>query len=106
MPQPDPPDPTSVPTPAPPRSFPPFPLLPPDGLTDGCVTRTRTGGARPSSSRPVDAAAEQDHLEPDRAASDSGQPSSYAVVAAGTGDLLGDIAWRLDRPLLGIADVG
>jgi RimJ/RimL family protein N-acetyltransferase len=54
----------------------------------------------------VDAAAEQDHLERDRATSDSGQPSSYAVVAAGTGDLLGDIAWRLDLPLLGIADVG
>lgn len=124
--QPDSPPDASVPTPALRRSFPPLPPFPLPGLTDGFVTvrlwdppqhaagRLRLlrdpdqdrWGVPVFVPRPVDVAAEQEHLERDLAKAISGQPSSYAVVAAETGTLLGDVACRLDLPLLGIADVG
>lgn len=56
--------------------------------------------------RPVDEAVVREHSERDRADALDGQPTSYAVVSASSGRLLGDIACRLDLPRMLIADVG
>ena len=119
-------------TPAPPPPFPPFPPLPPlppfpeSGLTDGTVLVRLWEPAQDAEARlrlvrdpdqdrwgvpfgiprPVDVVVMQNQLEGDRARALGGGPSSYAVVAAGTGDLLGDVACRLDIPPLGVADIG
>jgi RimJ/RimL family protein N-acetyltransferase len=104
-------------------ALPPFPA---DGLTDG-VVRLRTWDPAHDASerlrlirdpeqdrwavpfsvpRPVNEAAEQAQLERDRVRAETGLPASYAVVSVATGEFLGDIAWRMDLPALGIADVG
>ncbi|MFL6100395.1 MAG: GNAT family N-acetyltransferase [Actinomycetales bacterium] len=108
------------------RPLAPFPPFPAEGLSDGvvrvrCWEPERDAPARRRLThdpehdrwglpffvpRAVDQAAERDRLEHDRARSMAGEPSSYAVVSVMTGELLGDVACRLDIPPLGVADVG
>lgn len=119
-----------MPEPAPlrptPASSAPFPAFPVSGLTDGVVHVRVWDPERDAADRlrlmrdpdqdrwglpwfvprAVDQDAERGQLARDRTRAAEGQPSSYAVVSVLTGALLGDVAWRLDHPAMGIADVG
>jgi RimJ/RimL family protein N-acetyltransferase len=108
------------------RLLAPFPAFPTEGLSDGVVQVRMWEPARDAAAgqrlmhdpdqdrwglplfvpRAVDETAVRDQLERDRARSAAGEPSSYAVVSVATGELLGDVACRLDVPPLGVADVG
>lgn len=106
--------------------MPPFPPFPATGLVDGDLAVRVWAPATDAEDglrlvhdpeqdrwatpffvpRPVNLAAYRHRLEREVARAAGGEPASYAVASADTGQLLGDISWRLDNPRLGVADVG